>query len=68
MPAHSFSCIGRVFTVLAEFVPYWPSHQYDASRFCDTNAILMRLINNINYIASHSGTIKEYRIISFVSN
>ena len=45
------------FSVLAEFFLYWPSlfcigrvcHQYDASRFCDTNAILMRLINNESY-------------------
>ena len=52
-----FFRIGRVFPVLADFFPYWPSlfrigrvyHQYDASRFCDTNAIFMRLINNQMY-------------------
>ena len=51
-----FFRIGRVFPVLADFFLYWPSllhidrvcHQYDASRFCDTNAIFMRLINNNN--------------------
>ena len=52
-----FFRIGRVFPVLADFFLYWPSlfrigqvcHQYDASRFCNTNAIFMRLINNIVY-------------------
>ena len=52
-----FFRIGRVFPVLADVFPYWPSlfrigrvcHQYDASRFCDTNAIFMSLINNLHY-------------------
>ena len=52
-----FFHIGRVFPVLADFFPYRPSlfrigrvcHQYNANRFCDTNAILMRLVNNNGY-------------------
>ena len=52
-----FFCIGRVFPVLADYFPFWPSmfrigrvcHQYDASQFCDTNAIFMRLINKYIY-------------------
>ena len=52
-----FFRIGRVFRVLTDFFPYLPSlfhigrvcHQYDASRFCDTNVIFMRLINKYIY-------------------
>ena len=50
-------CIGRDFPVLADFFSYWPScfctgrvcHQYDASRFYDTNTILMKLINKYKH-------------------
>ena len=38
-----FICTGGVFHVLADFFQYiaWVCHPYDASRFCDIDAILM---------------------------
>ena len=59
-----FFRIGRVFHVFGDFFPYWPSlfrigrvcHRYDASRFCDTNAIFMKLINKHKYFLSFNRT------------